>query len=175
MTGIMETTAEQAIGGWDQQIGDDQSSTEYSDYEQLPRLMMFAQKLIDRDPRMQALKATPGPTEGIRAALRRTVREIQQNVQYTQDDVKRLNPDATEAQVEEYVVAVFERDIVMLDLIQKEVQRKHQEKEGAEASDRRKSGLLNTTDIAQNGGAGENRFTGQNTVNGIRRILFGNS
>ena len=56
---------------------------------------------------------------------------------------------------------MFERDIVTLDRIQKEVQRKSQEKEEAEANDKKKSVALNTTDTAQNGGAVENRFTGQ--------------
>ena len=136
--------------------------------------MQFAQKYVDSDPRIQALQSAPEPTAEQRADLRLTAMEIQQNIRYAQDDFKRLNPDASEVQVEEYVAAVFERDIVTADRIQKEVQRKRQEKEQAEANDKKKSVALNTTDTAQNGDAAENRFTGQNTMTGIRRILFGN-
>ena len=144
--------------------------------EELPRFLRFAQKIVDNDPRMQALKEVPEPTEDIRSDLRVTALEIQQDIQYAQDDFKRLNPDASEAQVEEYIAAVFERDIITLDRIQKEVQQKSQEKEKeeAEANDRKESVAFRTTDTAQDGGAVENRFTGHNTVNGIRRILFGN-
>ena len=175
MAGIIETNDNQAVDGWAQQIEVNQFLSEEKPNEELPRFLKFAQKLVDNDPRIQELKAVPEPTEEIRSDLRVTAMEIQQDIQYAQDDFKRLNPDATEVQVEEYIAAVFERDIVTLDRIQKEVQRKRQEKESAEASDKRKSVLLNTTDTAQNGGAVENRFTGQNTINGIRRILFGNS
>ena len=152
---------------------DDRDGRDNNEGESLG-FIKFAYKLIENDPRVQALRDEPELTSEQHADLRMTAMEIERDIQYAQDDFKRLNPDATEAQVEEYIAAVFERDIVTLDRIQKEVQRKHQEKEGAEASDKRKSVLLNTTDTAQNGGAVENRFTGQNTINGIRRILFGN-
>ena len=175
MTDIIEPTDNQAADGWGQQIGADQSVAEEEPIEELPRFLSFAQKIVDNDPRMQALKEVPEPTEDVRSDLRVTALEIQQDVQYAQDDFIRLNPDASEVQVEEYIAAMFERDIVTLDRIQKEVQRKSQEKEEAEANDERKSVAFRTTDTAQNGGAVENRFTGQNTVNGIRRILFGNS
>jgi len=137
--------------------------------------MQFAQKFVESDPRIQALRDAPEPTAEQRTDLRMTAMEIQQNIRYAQDDFKRLNPDASEVQVEEYVAAVFERDIVTADRIQKEVQRKRQEKEQAEANDKKRSVALNTTDTAQGGGAKENRFTGQNTMTGIRRILFGNN
>ena len=145
------------------------------DDEESPRFLRFAQKIVDNDPRIQVLKDQPELSAKQHADLRLTAMEIQQDIQYAQDDFKRLNPNATEVQVEEYIAAVFERDIVTLDRIQKEVQRKSQEKEQADANDKKKSVALSTTDTAQNGGEGENRFTGQNTVNGIRRILFGNS
>ena len=150
MTDIIEPIDNQAVDGWGQQIGADQSATEE-----------------------EPIKEVPEPTEDIRSDLRVTALEIQQDIQYAQDDFKRLNPEATEVQVEEYIAAVFERDIVTLDRIQKEVQRKSQEKEQAEANDKKKSVAFRTTETAQNGGAVENRFTGQNTINGIRRILFG--
>ena len=150
MTDIIEPIDNQAADGWGQQIGADQSATEE-----------------------EPIKEVPEPTEDIRSDLRVTALEIQQDIQYAQDDFKRLNPEATEVQVEEYIAAVFERDIVTLDRIQQEVQRKSQEKEQAEANDKKKSVALSTTETAQNGGAVENRFTGQNTINGIRRILFG--
>ena len=140
-----------------------------------PGFLRFAQKIVDNDPRIQALKNAPELSAKEHADLRLTAMEIQQDIQYAQDDFKRLNSDATEVQVEEYIAAVFERDIVTLDRIQKEVQRKSQEKEQAEANDKKRSVALSTTDTAQNGGAAENRFTGQNTLNGVRRILFGNS
>ena len=171
MTDIMGTTTAQAMdrsGSADI----DRGGREDSDGESL-RFMRFAQKIVDNDPRMQALKEVPEPTEDIRSDLRVTALEIQQDIQYAQDDFKRLNPDATEVQVEEYIAAVFERDIVTLNRIQKEVQRKSQEKELAEANDRKASVAFHTADTAQNGGAVENPFTGQNTINGIRRILFG--
>ena len=173
MTDTMETTTEQAMS----RAGDsaaDWGGRDDSNEEPLG-FIKFAYKLIESDPRVQALKDEPELMPEQHTDLRMTAMEIEQNIRYAQDDFKRLNPDATEVQVEEYIAAVFERDIVTLDRIQKEVQRKQQEKEGAEASDKRKSVLLNTTDTAQNGGAIENRFTGQNTINGIRRILFGNS
>ena len=160
----------------------DTDLAEYSDDEEddideeSAEFLRYAQQLVDDDdPLALADEAVPELGAQEHADLRLTAMEIQQDIQYAQDDFKRLNPDATEAQVEEYVAAVFERDIVTLDRIQKEVQRKHQEIEGAEASDKRKSVLLNTTDTAQDGGAVENRFTGQNTISGIRRMLFGNS
>ena len=144
--------------------------------EESADFLRYAQQLVDDDDPLElAQEAVPELAAQQQANLRLTAMEIQQDIQYAQDDFKRLNPDATEAQVEEYVAAVFERDIVTLDRVQKEVQRKHQEIESAEASDKGKSVLLNTTDTAQNGGAVENRFTGQNTISGIRRILFGNS
>ena len=144
--------------------------------EESADFLRYAQRLVDDDDPLElAQEAAPELAAQQQANLRLTAMEIQQDIQYAQDDFKRLNPDATEAQVEEYVAAVFERDIVTLDRVQKEVQRKHQEIESAEASDKEKSVLLNTTDTAQNGGAVENRFTGQNTISGIRRILFGNS
>ena len=174
MTDIIEPTDNQAVDGWSQPIGADQSVAEEEPLEELPRFLRFAQKIVDNDPRMQAFKEVPEPTEDIRSDLRVTALEIQQDIQYAQDDFKRLNPDASEAQVEEYIAAVFERDIITLDRIQKEVQQKSQEKEEAEANDKKKSVAFRTTDTAQDGGAVENRFTGHNTVNGIRRILFGN-
>ena len=152
----------------------DQGDVDGAD-EQPIGFMQFAQKFVDSDPRIQALQGAPEPTAEQRTDLRLTAMEIQQNIRYAQDDFKRLNPDASEVQVEEYVAAVFERDIVTADRIQKEIERKRQEKEQAETNDKKKSVALNTTDTAQNGGATENRFTGQNTVTGIRRILFGNS
>ena len=161
MTDIIETTDERSMD-----IDDDEDSLEF---------LKFAQKIVDNDPRIQVLKDAPELSAKEHADLRMTAMEIQQDIQYAQDDFKRLNANATEAQTEEYIAAVFERDIVTLDRIQKEVQRKSQEKESAEANDQKKSVALNTTDTAQYGGAGENRFTGQNTKSGIRRILFGNS
>jgi len=152
----------------------DQSGKDGAEKQSLG-FMQFAQKFVDSDPRIQALRGAPEPTAEQQADLRLTAMEIQQNIRYAQDDFKRLNPDASEVQVEEYVAAVFERDIVTADRIQKEVQRKRQEKEQAEANDKKRSVALNTTDTAQNGGAAENRFTGQNTMTGIRRILFGNN
>ena len=137
--------------------------------------MQFAQKFVDSDPRVQALQGVQEPTAEQQADLRLTAMEIQQNIRYAQDDFKRLNPDASEVQVEEFVAAVFEKDIVTADRIQKEVERKRQEKEESDANDKKKSVALNTTDTAQDGGDKENRFTGQNTKTGIRRILFGNS
>ena len=151
----------------------DQGDVDGAD-EQPIGFMQFAQKFVDSDPRIQALRGAPEPTAEQQADLRLTAMEIQQNIRYAQDDFKRLNPGASEVQVEEYVAAVFERDIVTADRIQKEIERKRQEKEQAEANDKKKSVALNTTDTAQNGGTTENRFTGQNTVTGIRRILFGN-
>lgn len=174
MTDIIEATDNQAVDGWGQQIGADQSVAGEEPIEELPRFLRFAQKIVDNDPRMQALKAAPEPTEDIRSDLRVTAMEIQQDIQYAQDNFKRLNPDATEVQSEEYIAAVFERDIVTLDRIQKEVQQKRLEKEDAEANDEKKSMAHSTTDTAQDGGEMENRFTGQNTMTGIRRILFGN-
>ena len=155
-------------------VDTDQSGEDGAEKQPLG-FMQFAQKFVESDPRIQALRDAPEPTAEQRTDLRLTAMEIQQNIRHAQDDFKRLNPDASEVQVEEYVAAVFERDIVTADRIQKEVQRKRQEKEQAEANDKKKSVALNTTDTAQDGGAKENRFTGQNTVNGIRRILFGNS
>ncbi len=175
MTDIIEPTDNQALDGWGQQIGVDPLVTEEDPIEELPRFLRFAQKIVDNDPRIQALKEVPEPTEDIRSDLRVTALEIQQDIQNAQDDFKRLNPDASEVQVEEYIAAVFERDIVTLDRIQTEVQRKSQEKEQTEANDMKRSAALSTTDTAQNDDAGENRFTGQNTVTGIRRILFGNN
>ena len=161
MTDIIETTDERSMD-----IDDDEDSLGF---------LRFAQKIVDNDPRIQVLKDAPELSAKQHADLRMTAMEIQQDIQYAQDDFKRLNANATEAQTEEYIAAVFERDIVTLDRIQKEVQRKSQEKESAEANDQKKSVALNTTDTAQYGGTGENRFTGQNTKGGIRRILFGNS
>ena len=173
MTDIIEPTTAPDIDD------DDYSRSDWAniddDEEDSPGFLRFAQQIVDNDPRIQALKDQPELSAKQHADLRLTAMEIQQDIQYAQDDFKRLNPDATEVQVEEYIAAVFERDIVTLDRIQKEVQRKSQEKEAAEANDKKKSVALSTTDTAQNGGALENRFTGQNTVNGIRRILFGNS
>ena len=137
--------------------------------------MQFAQKFVDADPRVQALQGVQEPTADQQADLRLTAMEIQQNIRYAQDDFKRLNPDASEVQTEEYVAAVFERDIVTADRIQKEVQRKREEKEQSDANDKKKTVALNTTDTAQDGGAKEDRFTGQNTQSGLRKILFGNS
>ena len=151
----------------------DLDSTSDNDEESLG-FLRFAQKIVDTDPRILALRGAPEPTTEQQTDLRLTAMEIQQNIRYAQDDFKRLNPDASEVQVEEYVAAVFERDIITADRIQKEIERKRQEKEQAEANDKKRSVALNTTDTAQNGGATENRFTGQNTVNGLRRILFGN-
>ena len=179
MTDIIETTAAPDIddsdyspSDWDDMDDDDDDDV---DEEESLDFLRFAQKIVDNDPRIQALKDAPELSAQEHADLRLTAMEIQQDIQYAQDDFKRLNPDATEVQVEEYIAAVFERDVVALDRIQKEIQRKSQEKEEAEANDKKKSVALSTTDTAQNGGAVENRFTGQNTVNGIRRILFGNS
>ncbi len=155
-------------------VDTDQSGEDGAEKQPLG-FMQFAQQFVESDPRIQALRDAPEPTAEQRTDLRLTAMEIQQNIRHAQDDFKRLNPDASEVQVEEYVAAVFERDIVTADRIQKEVQRKRQEKEQAEANDKKRSVALNTTDTAQDGGAKENRFTGQNTVNGIRRILFGNS
>ena len=169
----METTTAQTIG----RVGyaaDDWDGRDGSAGEPLG-FIKFAYKLIESDPRVQALRDEPELTPEQHADLRMTAMEIERGIQYAQDDFKRLNPDATAVQVEEYIAAVFERDIVTLDRIQTEVQRKSQEKEQAEANDMKRSVALSTTDTAQNGGAGENRFTGQNTANGIRRILFGNS
>ncbi len=173
MTDIIETATAPDIddsdyspSDWDDRDDEDEDSLGF---------LRFAQKIVDNDPRIQALKDAPELNAKQHADLRLTAMEIQQDIQYAQDDFKRLNADATEVQVEEYIAAVFERDIVTLDRIQKEVQRKNQEKEQAEANDTKKSVALSTTDTAQNGGAGENRFTGQNTVSGIRRMLFGNS
>jgi len=169
----LETDSDQAT---DDAVGTDTDQSGEDGAEKQPLgFMQFAQKFVESDPRIQALRDAPEPTAEQRTDLRMTAMEIQQNIRYAQDDFKRLNPDASEVQVEEYVAAVFERDIVTADRIQKEVQRKRQEKEQAEANDKKRSVALNTTDTAQNGGATENRFTGQNTVNGIRRILFGNS
>ena len=169
------TDDNQAVDGWIQQIEVNQFLAEEEPNEELPRFLRFAQKIVDNDPRIQALKAAPEPTEDIRSDLRVTAMEIQQDIQDAQHNFKRLNPDVTEAQVEEYVTALFERDIETVDRIQKEIQRKRQEKKGAKTDDQKKSVVLHTTDTAQNGGAGENRFTGQNTINGIRRILLDNS
>ena len=173
MTDITETTTERSMDI------DDYSPSDWSDRDDEDEdslgFLRFAQKIVDNDPRIQALKDAPELSAKQHADLRLTAMEIQQDIQYAQDDFKRLNSDATEIQVEEYIAAVFERDIVSLDRLQKEIQRKSQEKEQAEVNDKKKSVALSTTDTAQNGGAGENRFTGQNTVNGIRRMLFGNS
>ncbi len=169
------TDDNQAVDGWIQQIEVNQFLAEEEPNEELPRFLRFAQKIVDNDPRMQALKAAPKPTEDIRSDLRVTAMEIQQDIQDAQNDFKRLNPDVTEAQVEEYITAVFERDIVTLDRIQKDTQRTNREEEEAETSDKPNSVTLNATGIAQNGGVMENRFTGQGTKDGIRRILFGNS
>ena len=180
MTDIIETTTDPDIddsdyspSDWDDMDDDDDVDVEEEEEESL-EFLRFAQKIVDNDPRIQALKDAPELSAKEHADLRLTAMEIQQDIQYAQDDFKRLNPDATEVQVEEYIAAVFERDVVTLDRIQKEIQRKSQEKEEAEANDKKKSVALSTTDTAQNGGMVENRFTGQNTVNGIRRILFGN-
>ena len=173
MTDITETTTERSMDI------DDYSPSDWSDMDDEDEdslgFLRFAQKIVDNDPRIQALKDAPELSAKQHADLRLTAMEIQQDIQYAQDDFKRLNSDATEIQVEEYIAAVFERDIVSLDRLQKEIQRKSQEKEQAEVNDKKKSVALSTTDTAQNSGAGENRFTGQNTVNGIRRMLFGNS
>ena len=176
MADIIETTDDEATGGETQQTADASVETEIEGNAERQPLgfMQFAQKFVDSDPRVQELRDASEPSAEQQADLRMTAMEIQQNIRYAQDDFKRLNPDASEVQVEEYVAAVFERDIVTADRIQKEVQRKRQEKEQSEANDKKRSVALNTTDTAQNGGAKENRFTGQNTVNGIRRILFGN-
>ena len=173
----LEADSDQATGGETQQAADTSTETDTeANVEQQPLgFMQFAQKFVESDPRIQALRDAPEPTAEQRTDLRMTAMEIQQNIRYAQDDFKRLNPDASEVQVEEYVAAVFERDIVTADRIQKEVQRKRQEKEQAEANDKKRSVALNTTDTAQGGGAKENRFTGQNTMTGIRRILFGNN
>ena len=152
----------------------DRDSTDDNTEESLG-FLRFAQKIVDSDPRMLALRDAPEPTAAQQTDLRLTAMEIQQNIRYAQDDFKRLNPDASEVQVEEYVAAVFERVIVTADRIQKEIERKRQEKEQAAANDKKTSVALNTTDTAQDGGATEDRFTGQNTMKGIRRILFGNS
>ena len=173
MAEIRETTTDLDIDDSEDSSSDRRGMDDAE--EDSPGFLKFAQKIVDNDSRIQALKDQPELSARQHADLRLTAMEIQQDIQYAQDDFKRLNPDATEVQVEEYVAAVFERDIVTLDRIQKEVQRKSQEKEEAEANDKKKSVALNTTDTAQNGGAVENRFSGQNTVNGIRRILFGNS
>ncbi|MYE87984.1 hypothetical protein F4X33_03180 [Candidatus Poribacteria bacterium] len=174
-------TATPDLGADDDQATDDavgadtdQSSEDSAEKHPLG-FMQFAQKFVESDPRIQALRDAPEPTAEQHTDLRMTAMEIQQNIRYAQDDFKRLNPDASEVQVEEYVAAVFERDIVTADRIQKEIERKRQEKEQAEANDKKKSVALNTTDTAQNGGAKEDRFTGQNTMTGIRRMLFGNS
>ena len=151
----------------------DLDSTDDNDEESLG-FLRFAQKIVDSDPRILALRGAPEPTAEQQTDLRLTAMEIQQNIRYAQDDFKRLNPDASEVQVEEYVAAVFERDIITADRIQKEIERKRQEKEQAAANDKKGSVALHTTDTAQDGGATENRFTGQNTMTGIRRILFGN-
>lgn len=134
----------------------------------------FAQKFVGSDPRMQALQAKEDPTDVDNLNMRVTAQEIESEIRQKQDDFKRLNPGATEVQVEEYTTAVFERDMVKLDEIQKEIERQRQEKETAEANEKKKSVALNTEDTAQDGG-GENRFTGENTRSGIRKILFGNS
>ncbi len=168
----LETDSDQATD--DAVDTDTDQSGEDSAEKQPLGFMQFAQKFVESDPRIQALRDAPEPTAEQRTDLRMTAMEIQQNIRYAQDDFKRLNPDASEVQVEEYVAAVFERDIVTADRIQKEVQRKRQEKEQAEANDKKRSVVLNTTDTAQGGGTKENRFTGQNTMTGIRRILFGN-
>ena len=135
----------------------------------------FSQKLVANDPRMQSLQGVEEPTSEQQTDLRLTAMEIQQDIRYAQDDFKRLNPDATEAQVEEYVTAVYERDITTADRIQKEVLRKKEEKAQAEANDKKKSVALNTGDSSTEGGNKEDKFTGQNTRSGIRKILFGNS
>lgn len=173
MADTEETTNDQAIDD-DASVDVEQGGEGEAETQPLG-FMQFAQKFVDSDPRIQTLQATPEPTVEQQTDLRLTAMEIQQNIRYAQDDFKRLNPDASEVQVEEYVAAVFERDIVTADRIQKEIERKRQEKEQAEANDKKKSVALNTTDTAQNGGAKEDRFTGQNTKTGIRRILFGNS
>ena len=173
MTDITETTTEQALDGFGY-AATDWSGRDDTDGKALG-FLRFAQKIVDNDPRMQALKAAPEPTEKIRSDLRATAMEIQQDIQDAQDNFKRLNPDASEVQVEEYIAAVFEHDIVTLDRIQKEVQQESQDKAGAEASAQRNSAVLDATDFAQNGGMTENRFAGQGTKEGIRRILFGNS
>lgn len=172
MTDIIETTIDPDIDDSGYSPSDLRGRND-GDGESL-RFMRFAQKLVDNDPRMQELKAAPKPTEKIREELRTTAMKIEQDLQYAQDDFKRLNPDASEVQSEEYIAAVFERDIVTLDRIQKEVQQKRLEKEDAEANDEKKSMAHSATDTAQDGGEIENRFTGQNTMTGIRRILFGN-
>lgn len=173
MTDIMDITAD-ASADIDEYSPSDWEGMEDDEEESL-RFLRYAQKLVDSDPQMQELEASPELTAKQQADLRLTAMEIQQDIQYAQDDFKRLNPDASEGQVEEYVAAVFERDIVTADRIQKEIQRKSHEKEQADANGKKKTVALSTTDTAQNGGAIENRFTGQNTINGIRRILFGNS
>lgn len=180
MTGIIETTTDPDIddsdyspSDWDNLDDDNDVDDDIDDEEESLEFLRFAQKIVDNDPRFQALKDAPELSAKEHADLRLTAMEIQQDIQYAQDDFKQLNPDATEVQVEEYIAAMFERDVVTLDRIQKEIQRKSQEKE--EANDKKKSVALSTTDTVQNGGAVENRFTGQNTANGIRRILFGNS
>lgn len=134
----------------------------------------WAQKIRDNDPRMQQFQGLPEPTEIQQMDMRVTAQEIQQDIQHAQNDFQRLNPDATETEVEEYITAVYERDVVTLDRIQKEVARKKQEKEKAEENDKKEKVSLNTSDTSKEGGGEENRFTGQNTRTGIRRILFGN-
>lgn len=159
-------------GATDDQTQTDQSATG----ERQPMgFMQFAQKFVDADPRIQALRGVEEPSLDQQNALEITAMKIENEIRHAQDDFKRLNPDASEVQVEEYVDAVFSRDIVTSDRISKEVQRKREEKEQSEANDKKKSVALNTTDTAQDGGDKENRFTGQNTKTGIRRILFGNS
>ena len=134
----------------------------------------FSQRFVDNDPRMQAFKGLESPELAQQNDARLTAMEIQQNIRNAQDDFKRLNPDASEVQVEEYVAAIFERDIVTADRIQKEVQRKRQEKEESEKEGKEKRIALTSHDTASGGGDGENRFTGQNTRTGLRRMLFGN-
>ena len=172
MTDIMETTDDQTMSrtGY---ATIDRDGKDDSDEESLG-FIRFAYKLIESDPRVQALRDTPELTPDQHTDLRLTAMEIEQNIRSAQNDFKRLNPDATEAQVEEYIAAVFERDIATLDRIQKEGQRKNREEEEAEASDHRNSVTLNTTDIDQHRDVMENRFTGQGTKDGIRRILLGN-
>ena len=174
MTDIIETPtdpdiddSEYALSDWADMDDDDEASLGFT---------KLAYKLIESDPRIQALRDEVELTPEQHADLRRTAMEIEQGVQHAHDDFIRLNPDASEAQVEEYIAAMFEHDVVTLDRIQKKIQRKSQEKEKeeAEANDRKESVAFRTTDTAQDGGAVENRFTGHNTVNGIRRILFGN-
>lgn len=152
-------------------------STDTTTEERQPKSFVdFAGQFVDNDPEVKALKANGELDSGQKAELRYQAMRVERGVQMAQEDFKRLNPDASEVETQDMIQAIYNRDITTVDRLAKQIERKRREKESAESKEKEKRVALNSDDTAKDGSkGGENRFTGQNTRGGIRRLLFGNN